>query len=68
MAKKNYTVVVADDDNTIRVVLSRMLEKEGFRVLEADHPEKCLFLALERPINAFLLDLNMPGPSGYGCP
>ena len=64
MTKKNYTVVIADDDKTTRTVLSRMLEKEGFRILEADHPEKCLFLALERPIDAFLLDLNMPGMSG----
>jgi class 3 adenylate cyclase len=64
MLNKNYTVVVADDDKTTRLVLTRILEKEGYRVLDADRPEKCLFLALEKPVDAFLLDLNMPGMSG----
>lgn len=62
--KKQATVLVADDDTTTRTVLAKMLENAGYRVLTADRGEKCLFLALEKDIDAFLVDINMPGLSG----
>jgi len=58
------TVLVADDDATTRTVLSRMLENSGYRVITADRGEKCLFLAMEKKIDAFLVDISMPGLSG----
>jgi adenylate cyclase len=58
------TVLVADDDATTRTVLSRMLENAGYRVITADRGEKCLFLAMEKKIDAFLVDISMPGLSG----
>lgn len=58
------TVLVADDDATVRAVLSKILENAGYRVLTADRGEKCLFLALEKKIDAFLVDINMPGLNG----
>ncbi len=64
MRKAQTTVLVADDDATTRSVLSKMLENSGYRVLTADRGEKCLFLALEKKIDAFLIDINMPGLSG----
>lgn len=64
MDNSSYTILVAEDDATTRSVLSRMLEKEGYRVLTADRGEKCLFIALEKKIDAFLVDVNMPGLSG----
>lgn len=64
MKKTQLTILVADDDATTRAVLSKMLENDGYRVLMADRGEKCLFLALEKKIDAFLVDINMPGLSG----
>ena len=64
MTKHNYTVLVADDDATTRSVLKMMLEKEGYKVLQAERGEKCLFLALEKNIDAFLVDIHMPGLTG----
>ncbi len=58
------TILVADDDRTGRRVLSQMLRNDGFRVLEAPGGEKCLFLAMEKHIDGFLMDINMPGLSG----
>ena len=58
------TVLVADDDATTRSVLGKILEKNGYKVLLADRGEKCLFLALEKDIDAFLVDINMPGLTG----
>jgi adenylate cyclase len=58
------TILVADDDRTVRAVLTRILEAEGFKVLQAERGEKCLFLSMEKPIDGFLIDLNMPGLDG----
>jgi PleD family two-component response regulator len=55
---------VADDDRTVRAVLTRILEAEGFKVLPVERGEKCLFLSMEKPIDRFLTDLNMPGLDG----
>ncbi|MEX2353575.1 MAG: adenylate/guanylate cyclase domain-containing protein [Gammaproteobacteria bacterium] len=64
MKNEQMTVLVADDDATTRTVLSKILENAGYRVLTADRGEKCLFLALEKKIDAFLVDISMPGLSG----
>lgn len=64
MTAGSRTVLVADDDRTTRVVLAYMLRRDGYRVEQAERGEKCLILAAERPIDAFLVDINMPGLGG----
>ncbi|MDZ7737265.1 MAG: adenylate/guanylate cyclase domain-containing protein [Gammaproteobacteria bacterium] len=64
MHNSNLTVLVADDDRTTRTVLASLLQKEGFRVELADRGEKCLFIAMEQQIDAFLIDIRMPGLGG----
>lgn len=64
MVTDKLTILVADDDATTRTVLSKMLENDGYRVITADRGEKCLFLALEKHIDGFLIDIKMPGLSG----
>ena len=57
-------VLLADDDQTTRLVLSAILESQGYRVDTAERGEKCLFLALENTYDAVLIDINMPGIGG----
>jgi len=57
-------VLITDDDRTVRTVLAKMLQADGYRVVEAERGEKCLFLCMERHIDAFLIDLNLPGIDG----
>lgn len=64
MNKKTKTILVAEDDRTTRLVIKKVLENEGYNVIEGDRGEKSLFLALEKNIDAFLIDINMPGLSG----
>lgn len=64
MQNDKYTILVADDDRTTRNVLASLLENDGFNVELADRGEKCLFLALEKDIDAFLVDIRMPGLGG----
>ena len=58
------TILIADDDQTTRMVLSAILESQGYQVDTAERGEKCLFFALEKTYDAILIDINMPGIGG----
>jgi signal transduction histidine kinase/CheY-like chemotaxis protein len=59
------TVLVVDDDPVIREILSRVVSKEGFRVVTAARGEECLRLAREVHPQAITLDVMMPGMDGW---
>lgn len=56
------TVLVADDDAESRRLLARLLEENGWRVLEASDGKAVLDLSEHVPVDLVLLDLRMPGP------
>lgn len=58
------SVLLADDDQTTLTVLTATLEDYGYRVDGTDRGEKCLFKAMEKDYDAFLIDLSMPGLGG----
>ncbi len=60
------TVLVIDDDPATRQILSRMLGKEGFRVLEATGGDEGLALARAELPDVITLDVLMPGLDGWG--
>ncbi|HEX8417540.1 MAG TPA: ATP-binding protein [Methylobacterium sp.] len=59
------TILVADDDDAHRVLMREILEPLGFTVLEAPDGPTCLALADGRRPDLFLLDIAMPGMSGW---
>ena len=64
MSIRKKTILVTDDDRTTRLLVSRMLENENYKVETSERGEKTLFTALEKNIDAFLIDLRMPGLNG----
>ena len=58
-------VLVADDDQATRELISRGLQKEGFRVLAASSGEEAIRLAREKRPDAISLDVLMPGMDGW---
>jgi CheY-like chemotaxis protein/nitrogen-specific signal transduction histidine kinase len=58
-------ILICDDDANIRTVVSGHLTRQGYKVIEASSGEEALTLASEQPIEAILLDLYMPGLSGW---
>jgi len=60
------TVLVIDDDPSTRDLLSRILAKEGFRVLEAANGEAGIQLARKERPDVITLDVLMPGIDGWG--
>lgn len=60
-----YRVLIADDEAEIRQLLRLYLEKDGYEVVEADNGEKALSLIRGGDIGLVLLDVMMPGLTGY---
>lgn len=62
--RKKSTLLVVDDEKNYRIVISRMLENEGYRVLVADGPEAAMSILQREPVALVLTDLQMPGNRG----
>lgn len=58
-------ILVVDDDENIRVLLSHVLAEEGLPVMLAAGGEEALRAVAERPPRLVLLDLMMPGIDGF---
>ena len=60
----NATILIIEDEASIRTVVRAYLEQAGFRVLPADsRPEGVELARRERP-GLVILDLNLPGMDG----
>ena len=60
------TILLVDDEESVRSVTRRLLVRQGYTVLEAEDGETGLELlhTKEGEIDLVLLDLSMPGMSG----
>jgi len=59
------TVLVVDDDQSIVELMRDFLENEGFRVEVALNVEEALGIMEKATIDCVLLDIMMPGQSGF---
>jgi len=58
-------ILVVDDNTSNRDLLSRRLQRQGHTVLQAEDGARALDLVEKEPLDLVLLDLMMPGISGY---
>jgi signal transduction histidine kinase/DNA-binding response OmpR family regulator len=61
------TVLVVDDDASVRGLLAKTLEKEGYRVIVAGNGVQALALAREHTPQAITLDVLMPQMDGWAA-
>jgi two-component system cell cycle response regulator len=59
------TILIADDDRGLVLLLSRHLLKRGFEVAGAYDALQASVTAMQKPIDAVILDINMPAGTGY---
>ena len=64
MANSDYTILVVDDDELNRDMLSRRLERKEYKVLVASDGSEALELAGREVLDLVILDIMMPGMSG----
>jgi CheY-like chemotaxis protein len=62
--RKKKTVLIIEDEAEIRSFASRVLELEGYRVLQASDGDEGLRLTRQGGISLVLLDLRLPGRDG----
>jgi DNA-binding NtrC family response regulator len=62
MEKKK--ILIVDDEEKIRKILTRLLEDEDFRVKSAENGSKALIIAAAFHPHLVLMDQNMPGTNG----
>lgn len=60
------TVLIVEDDASIRAFASKVLELEGYHVLSTGSGDDCLSLTKQARVALVLLDLRLPGCDGWG--
>ena len=66
MAVRRIGVLVVDDDASFRGMLSTLLESASIDVMEAGSSGEAIGAARKRRPDAAILDVELPGVSGYG--
>lgn len=59
------TILVIDDDTSIRLTLAKILAKEGYHLLQADSATVAIELCQSQQPDLILLDVIMPGMDGF---
>jgi CheY-like chemotaxis protein len=59
------SLLVVDDDEMTRDVLARRLQRIGHAVVSARDGAQALELIGQQPFDAILLDIKMPGLTGF---
>ncbi|MEZ4666849.1 MAG: response regulator transcription factor [Anaerolineae bacterium] len=62
---KTHSIFIVDDEVTIREVVHRYLELDGFTVIEAETGPQALKLLQEKHADLILLDIMLPGLDGF---
>ena len=59
------TILVVDDQSSVRTLLKDYLTSQGYRVVTANDGQEALFVARHEHPNLVLLDIMMPKMDGY---
>ena len=63
--RKAKTILIIEDEVDIRSFIARVLQLEGYNVLEASDGTRGMEIIKKNPIALVLLDLRLPGPDGW---
>lgn len=64
-ARAGLRVLIVDDSNTVLAVLGRMLQQDNYSVMQAHSGQDALDTVFSQPPELVLLDIVMPGMSGF---
>jgi CheY-like chemotaxis protein len=58
-------ILVVDDNEVLKMTLSRLLNVEGYTVLTASGGDEAIKIVQNEYVDLVLLDINMPNVNGY---
>ncbi len=64
MAEDKHTILVVDDDDGVRRVLSQWVQRLGYNVLSAENAEVALQVMDRSHVDVAICDVRMPGADG----
>ena len=67
MVENKQTILVVEDYDDTRLMVKLVLERSGYRVLEADNGLIGVEIALREHPDLILMDLNMPQLDGFAA-
>jgi two-component system cell cycle response regulator DivK len=62
-----HTILLVEDNEMNRDMLSRRLERKGFRVLTAEDGQQGVDLAIQEQPDLILMDMSLPVLDGWGA-
>lgn len=65
MSEKSTTILYVEDNPDNRNLIRRVLNAEGYAVVEAAHADQALRKLEEGRVDLILMDINMPDMDGY---
>ncbi len=63
-ARSPYTVLIADDEPSVRMLVQATIDADGYNVIEATDGNEAWSLIQEHRPSLVLLDVRMPGRTG----
>lgn len=64
-ARRGHTILVAEDDGDIRLMMTTLLGMKGYRVVEARDGQETLDVARKERPDVVLMDLQLPRLNGF---
>ncbi len=61
MNSSDFTILFAEDNEEIQKLYKKNFEKEGFKVLQAEHGARAMAELRENKVDLLVMDLEMPG-------
>lgn len=63
--KESVTILVVDDEQMMRSLLQKILEREGYRVLPVSTASEAVDTMASAEVDIVISDLKMPGMDGF---
>ena len=64
MTSNTLTVLIVDDERSIRVTLKMLLDEAGYRTLTAQNAQEAMTHIRDDLVDVIVTDLKMPGQDG----
>ena len=65
--RESPLILLADDDQSTRILLRLILKKDGYQVIEVENGQECLAAWQKHQPDMILLDAMMPVMDGFDC-